>query len=110
MSPAAAVEIGSPPVEKVSPFFNPSSDSAFFPESDQRTMDPSSSFHFGFEAGSGQKTKIRQKPRLVKVRKNGRKVKGASFSGETPPGFNPFAPPPSKGEFLQCLIALKIQF
>ncbi|KAL0665829.1 hypothetical protein Bca4012_028533 [Brassica carinata] len=98
MSPAAAVEIGSPPVEKASPFFNPSSsDSAFFPESDQRSMDPSSSFHFGFEAGSGQKTKSRQKPRLVKVRKNGRKVKGASFSGESPPGFNPFAPPPSRG-------------
>ncbi|KAF3582698.1 hypothetical protein DY000_02028472 [Brassica cretica] len=97
MSPAAAVEIGPPPVEKVSPFFNPSSsDSAFFPESDQRSMDPSSSFHFGFEAGSGQKTKSRQKPRLVKVRKNGRKVKGASFSGESPPGFNPFAPPPSR--------------
>ncbi|KAH0882032.1 hypothetical protein HID58_058128 [Brassica napus] len=96
MSPAAAVEIGSPPVEKVSSFFNPSSSSAFFPESDQRSMDPSSSFHFGFEAGSGQKTKSRQKPRLVKVRKNGRKVKGASFSGESPPGFNPFAPPPSR--------------
>ncbi|CAN6830465.1 unnamed protein product [Brassica oleracea] len=96
MSPAAAVEIGSPPVEKVSSFFNPSSSSAFFPESDQRSMDPSSSFHFGFEAGSGQKTKSRQKPRLVKVRKNGRKVKGASFSCDTPPGFNPFAPPPSK--------------
>ncbi|KAJ0258298.1 Heat shock protein DnaJ with tetratricopeptide repeat-containing protein [Hirschfeldia incana] len=95
--PAAAVEIGSPPVEKVSSFFNP-----FFPESvgshdDQRSMDPSpsSSFHFGFEAGSGEKTKSRAKPRLVKLRKNGRKVKGSSFSSEkTPPGFNPFAPPP----------------
>lgn len=94
MSPAAAVEIGSP-VEKVSSFF-------FNPEStvhshDQRSMDPLSSFQFG---SGGQKTKSRQKPRLVKVRKNGRKVKGPSFSGESPSGFNPFAPPPpppSKG-------------
>ncbi|CAH8392834.1 unnamed protein product [Eruca vesicaria subsp. sativa] len=103
--PPAAVEIGSPPpVEKVSSFFNPTS--PFFPESlhphDQPSMNGSSSsfFHFGFGAGSGEKTKSRQKPRLVKVRKNGRKVKGTSFSVESSPsGFNPFAPPPptSKG-------------
>ncbi|VVB03022.1 unnamed protein product [Arabis nemorensis] len=102
MSPAA-VEIGSP-VETIPSF------SAFFPESvrshDQRGMDPSSSFstdsgigngiQFGFGAGSGQNTKSRTKPRLVKLRKNGRKVKGTSFSGEILSGFNPFAPS-SKG-------------
>lgn len=100
MSPAA-VEIGSP-VENISSFLNPTEDfSALFPESvhshDQRTMDPS--FSFGFGAGSGQNTKTRQKPRLVKLRKNGRKVKGPSFSGEVQSGFNPFAPP-SKGKYL----------
>ncbi|XP_023639970.1 uncharacterized protein LOC17889764 isoform X2 [Capsella rubella] len=84
MSPAA-VEIGSP-VENFT---------ALFPESvhshDQANMDPS--FSFGFGAGSGQNTKTRLKPRLVKLRKNERKVKGTSFSGEILSGFNPFAPP-----------------
>ncbi|AEC09994.1 Heat shock protein DnaJ with tetratricopeptide repeat-containing protein [Arabidopsis thaliana] len=94
MSPAA-VEIGSP-VEKVSSVLNPMENfSAFFPESvhshDQRTM--GSSFSFGFGAGSGQTTKTRHKPRLVKLRKNGREVKKPSFSGEILSGFNPFAPP-----------------
>lgn len=99
MSPAAAVEIGSP-VEKVSSFFFNNPESTVHSH-DQRSMDPLSSFQFGSGAGgSGQKTKSRQKPRLVKVRKNGRKVKGPSFSDESPSGFNPFAPPPSKGEFL----------
>lgn len=105
MSPAA-VEIGSP-VEKVSSFLNPTDNfSAFFPESvnshDHRTMD--SSFSFGFGAGSGQTTKTRQKPRLVKLRKNGREVKIPSFSGEILSGFNPFAPP-SKGKFFCCICA-----
>ncbi|CAH2058516.1 unnamed protein product [Thlaspi arvense] len=103
MSPPA-VEIGSP-VETIPSFRNPTDIFfAFFPESvhsrDQRSMDPSSTepgfgdgIHFEFEAGSGQKTKTRQKPRLVKLRKNGRKVKGASPPDEILPGFNPFAPP-----------------
>ncbi|ESQ52872.1 hypothetical protein EUTSA_v10016164mg [Eutrema salsugineum] len=110
MSPPA-VEIGSP-VETVSPSLNPAGEffSAFFPESvhsrDQRSMHASSSsstepgigngFQFGFGAGSGQSTKTRSKPRLVKLRKNGRKVKGTSLSGDILSGFNPFAPP-SKG-------------
>ncbi|XP_010517644.1 PREDICTED: uncharacterized protein LOC104793062 [Camelina sativa] len=94
MSPAA-VEIGSP-VEKFSSFLNPDQHySEIFPESvrshDQRNMD--ASFSFGFGAGSGQHSKTRQKPRLVKLRKNGRVVKGPSFSGEVFSGFNPFAPP-----------------
>uniref|UniRef100_A0A1J3H346 DnaJ-like protein subfamily C member 7 n=1 Tax=Noccaea caerulescens TaxID=107243 RepID=A0A1J3H346_NOCCA len=107
MSPPA-VEIGSP-VETIPSFLNSAENfSAFFPETthshDQRNMDlPSSSsytasgigngINFEFEAGSGEKTKSRPKPRLVKLRKNGRKVKGTSFSGEIPSGFNPFAPP-----------------
>lgn len=109
MSPPA-VEIGSP-VETIPSFLNSAENfSAFFPETthshDQRNMDlpssPSSSYtasgirngiNFEFEAGSGEKTKSRPKPRLVKLRKNGRKVKGTSFSGEIPSGFNPFAPP-----------------
>lgn len=100
MSPPA-VEIGSP-VEKISSFLNPTENfSEFFPESvhshDQRTMD--SSFSFGFGADSGQKTKSRPKLRLVKLRKNARKVKASSFPGEILSGFNPFAPP-SKGGFL----------
>ncbi|KAL1206855.1 TPR repeat-containing thioredoxin TTL4 [Cardamine amara subsp. amara] len=97
MSPPA-VEIGSP-VETSSSILNPTENfSAFFPESvhshDQRSMDPS--FSFGFGADSGQKTKSRPKPRLVKLRKNARKVKAPSFPGEILSGFNPFAPT-SKG-------------
>ncbi|KFK36998.1 hypothetical protein AALP_AA4G199100 [Arabis alpina] len=81
MSPAA-VEIGSP-------------ESVY--SHDQRTMDPSFSgigngIQFGFGVGSVENTKSRTKPRLVRLRKNGRKVKGSSFSGEILSGFNPFAP------------------
>lgn len=120
MSPPA-VEIGSP-VETIPSFINPTGKlSAFFSESvhshDQRTMDPSSSsatepgigdgIYFGFGAGSGQNTKSRSKPRLVKLRKNGRKVKRTSFSGEILSDFNPFAPP-SKGNL--CYISAVFDF
>ncbi|CAN8286985.1 unnamed protein product [Cochlearia groenlandica] len=100
MSPPS-VEIKSP-IESVSSFKNPpekKSFSSYFTESvqshDQSTMDPLLSFGFG--AGSGDKTKSRSKPRLVKLRKNGRKVKGTSFSGDILSGFNPFATTQSKG-------------
>ncbi|XP_010544838.1 PREDICTED: uncharacterized protein LOC104817287 isoform X2 [Tarenaya hassleriana] len=96
--PPAAVEIGSP-IENFSSFRD---FATFVQEScnsrDQRSMDPSSlssagmdnGSNFGFGAGSGPRAKNRARPRLVKLRKHGGKVRGAD-PGETGSGFNPFA-------------------